>query len=112
VADETKEAKVLGENNQLVPVEVMQFAVPLAMRKIEEYDGRPMIRTGTKKVGPVITDNGNVIIDASFGPILKPMELERHLKGLPGVVETGLFIKMADVVYVGGRSGVKKLVKE
>jgi ribose 5-phosphate isomerase A len=67
------------------------------------------LREGTDKVGPVVTDNGNVIIDAHFGLLRKPAELESKLRALPGVVETGLFVKMADVAYIGRRSGVEKL---
>jgi ribose 5-phosphate isomerase A len=109
VADESKKVKVLGENSHPVPIEVLSFAVPVLMRKIKEIGGKPTLREGIKKVGPVITDNGNVIIDADFGLIPKPSELERKLKKLPGVVETGLFVKMANLVYVGKRSGIEKL---
>ena len=109
VADESKKVKVLGENSHPVPIEVLPFAVPVLMRKIKEIGGKPTLREGIKKVGPVITDNGNVIIDADFGLIPKPSELERKLKKLPGVVETGLFVKMANLVYVGKHSGIEKL---
>ena len=108
VADESKKVKVLGENNHPVPIEVLPFATPIVMRKIGEIGGKPILREGTKKVGPVITDNGNVIIDVDFGIIHHPAELERKLK-FPGVVETGLFVKMANVVYLGKHSGVEKL---
>jgi len=108
VADESKKVKVLGENNHPVPIEVLPFATPIVMRKIKEIGGKPILREGTKKVGPVITDNGNVIIDVDFGIIHNPAELERKLK-FPGVVETGLFVKMANVVYLGKHSGVEKL---
>ena len=111
VADETKKVKVLGENNHPVPIEALPIATPLIMRKIKEIDGKPVIREGMGKVGPVITDNGNIIIDVNFGLIRKPAELERELKSLTGVVETGLFVKMANVVYLGKRSGVDKIVE-
>jgi ribose 5-phosphate isomerase A len=108
-ADESKKAKVLGENNQPVPIEALPVATPIIMRRIREIGGKPTLREGSKKVGPVITDNGNVIIDADFGLIHKPAELEHKLKEFPGVVETGLFVNMADVVYLGRRLGVEKL---
>ena len=111
VADESKKVKVLGENNHPVPIEVLPFATPIVMRKIGEIGGKPILREGTKKVGPVITDNGNVIIDVDFGLIHNPEKLERELKMLSGVVETGLFVKMAKLVFVGKRSGVEKLEK-
>jgi len=109
VADESKKVKILGENSHPVPIEVLPFAAPIVMRKLREIGGKPILREGTKKVGPVITDNGNVIIDSDFGLIHNPAELEQKLKILPGVVETGLFVKMANVVYIGKRSGVEKL---
>jgi len=110
VADESKKVKILGENNHPVPVEVLPLAAPVLMRKIKEIGGTPILREGTKKVGPVITDNGNIIIDANFGLIRDPIELEHELRRFPGVVETGLFVGMANVVYLGKRSGVEKLV--
>ena len=112
VADETKKVKVLGENNHPVPIEVLPIAAPVVMRKIRKIGGNPTLREGIKKVGPVITDNGNAIIDANFGLIRKPEELDRKLKLLKGVVETGLFVKIANLVYLGKSSGVEKLVKK
>ena len=111
VADENKKVKVLGENNHPVPIEVLPLAAPVLMRKIKEIGGKPTLREGIKKVGPVITDNGNVIIDVDFGLIHNPEKLERELKMLSGVVEMGLFVKMAKLVFVGKRSGVEKLEK-
>jgi ribose 5-phosphate isomerase A len=112
VADETKKVKVLGENNHPVPIEVLPIAVPVVMRKIRKTGGNPTLREGIKKVGPVITDNGNAIIDVNFGLVHKPEEVDRGLKLLTGVVETGLFVNMANLVYLGKSSGVEKLVKK
>lgn len=109
VADESKKVKILGEKNHPVPIEALPFAVPFVTRKIKEIGGSSLLREGTKKVGPVITDNGNVIIDAYFGLIQEPKKLEQKLKFIPGIVETGLFIKMANVAYIGKRSGIEKL---
>ena len=112
VADERKKAKFLGENDHPVPIEVVPFATPVLMRRIREMKGKPVLRESNKKVGPVITDNGNAIIDVNFGLIHKPGELDRKLKDIPGVVETGLFVKMADQVHIGEHSGVRKLEKK
>lgn len=109
VADERKKVKSLGENDHPVPIEVLAFAAPIVMQKMKEIGGKPTLRESSKKVGLVITDNGNVILDVNFGVIHEPKELDRKLKDIPGVVETGLFIKTADLAYIGGRSGVKKL---
>ncbi len=108
IADETKKVKVLGEKHHPVPLEVIPFASKSVMLKIKETGGTPSLREGTGKVGPIITDNGNVIIDAEFGPIQEPAKLEDRLNSIPGVVETGLFIEMADIVYLGTRSTVEK----
>jgi len=112
IADQSKKVKILGENNQPVPVEILPFAIGLAKRKIIEIGGNPVLREGKGKVGPVITDNGNAIIDANFGPIQKPAELEGKLKMIPGVVETGLFVGLTDIVYLGTDNGVEKTERE
>jgi ribose 5-phosphate isomerase A len=109
VADENKRVKILGEGGHPVPVEVLPFAVSLVTAKIREMSGEPVVREASGKVGPVITDNGNMIIDARFGSISDPKELNQKLKYLTGVVETGLFLDLVDVVYLGKRSGVEKL---
>jgi ribose 5-phosphate isomerase A len=95
-----------------MPIEVLPFATQPVMLKITEIGGKPVLREGTKKVGPVITDNGNIIIDANFGLIDKPAELERKIKNIPGVVETGLFIKMADIVYIGKPDSTEKIERK
>ena len=112
VADESKKVKILGENNHPIPIETIPFAATFVMRKLKEIGGKPALREGMKKVGPVITDNGNVVIDVDFGLIHEPVKLERKLKCLPGVVETGLFVKMTDVVYLGKRSTVEKIERK
>jgi len=110
IADESKRVRTLGENNHPIPIEVLPFATAFVLRRIGKSGGRPVLREGKGKVGPVVTDNGNVIIDVVFGLLYKPEKLEHELRDMPGVVETGLFIGMADVAYIGMRSGVEKLV--
>jgi ribose 5-phosphate isomerase A len=112
ITDESKKVQTLGENGQPVPVEVLPFAASLATRSIVELGGKPILREGAKKVGAVVTDNGNFILDVEFGLIRKSAELEWKLKGLTGVVETGLFIDMADTVYIGAPSGVEAFSKK
>lgn len=112
IADETKKVKVLGEKDHPVPVEVLPFAISLVKRRIAELDGKPIVREGKGKVGPVITDNGNVVIDAVFGPINDAAKLEEKLKMIQGVVETGLFVGLTGTVYVGTRSAVEKLERK
>jgi ribose 5-phosphate isomerase A len=110
VADENKKVRKLGENGHPVPIEVVPFAIPLVLRRISEMGGKPVLREGKGKVGPVLTDNCNVIVDAAFGPLDEPAKLEAELKSLTGVIETGLFIEMVDVVYIGKRTSVEKIV--
>jgi ribose 5-phosphate isomerase A len=109
VVDETKLSRRLG-GKQPVPVEVSPFAYKYVQARIARMGGRAKLREGARKVGPVITDNGNFVLDADFGRIDKPTALERRLKSIPGLVETGLFIKMADAVYVGFSNGEVKLL--
>ena len=104
VVDETKLSKRLG-GKQPVPLEVLPFAWKHVQAQITRMDGRARLREGAGKVGPVVTDNGNFVLDADFGKIEKAAILERRLKSIPGLLETGLFLNMADVVYVGLRSG-------
>lgn len=112
IADESKKVAVLGENNQPIPVEALPFALVVVQRGIEAAGGKAFLREGTGKLGPVITDNGNAVIDAVFGEISNPAKLERKLKMIPGVVENGLFIDLADLVYVGTASGVEKVERK
>jgi ribose 5-phosphate isomerase A len=112
IADEHKKVTMLGENGHPVPVEVLPFAIAVVQRGIEAAGGKAVLREGKGKLGPVITDNGNAVIDAVFGVIGNAAELERKLKMLPGVVETGLFIDLADVAYVGAASAVEKIERK
>ncbi len=110
VADETKLVEKLG-TAQKVPVEVLPFALGTATVRLRELGGKPFLREGGGKVGAVVTDNGNYILDVDFGPIKDAEELNKRIKVVPGVVETGLFIEMADVVYLGKPDGIIKLEK-
>ncbi len=108
VVHEAKLSKYLG-GNQTVPVEVSPFAYKYVQARIVKLGGRAKLREGTGKVGPIVTDNGNLILDADFGRIHNPSALQRHLKAIPGLIETGLFLNMVDRVYVGLGTGVKSL---
>jgi ribose 5-phosphate isomerase A len=110
VVDESKLSKHLG-GKQPVPLEVSPFAHKYVQTRITLMGGRAKLREGAGKVGPVLTDNGNFVLDADFGKIANPTILERRLKSIPGLLETGLFIKMVDVVYVGLNNGEVKLLK-
>jgi len=111
IADEKKKVKRLGENGQVVPIEVLPFAISLVKRKIVAAGGQPVLREGKGKLGPVITDNGNAILDSYFGEIVNPAELAVKLKMITGVVETGLFVELTDIAYVGTSDAVEKIEK-
>lgn len=112
IADANKKVTTLGQNNQPIPAEILPFAIAPVQRRIMLAGGKPILREAKNKLGPVITDNGNALIDAYFGTINNPAELEKELKLIPGVVETGLFINLADVAYVGTASAVEKIEKQ
>ena len=109
VADGSKRVKVLGEGGHPVPVEVLPFAIAVVKRRIEAVGGKAVLREGKGKVGPVITDNGNAVLDAVFGEIHNPAELEVKLKMIPGVVETGLFVGLATTAYIATPTKVEKI---
>ncbi len=109
IADEQKKVKLLGEKGQVVPVEVLPFAISLVKQKIIEVGGKPTLREGKGKLGPTITDNGNAILDTYFGEIANPAELAVKVKMIPGVVETGFFIGLTDIVYIGKAGAVEKI---
>jgi ribose 5-phosphate isomerase A len=98
VADETKLAATL---DVAVPVEVLPDAVPVVEDTLEALDGVPTLRAAERKDGPVVTDNGNLVIDCDFGAIAEPAALSADLAAIPGVVAHGLFIDMADEIHVG-----------
>jgi len=111
VADETKLVEKLGTNHT-VPIEVLPFALPTVMVKMRELKGKPVLREGGGKVGPLVTDNGNFVVDVDFGLVDDVKELDLQLRLISGVIETGLFVGMADVVYLGKSDGVEKLVRK
>jgi len=54
-----------------------------------------------KKAGPVVTDQGNLVIDVKFDHIKNPAEMEKEINNLPGVLENGIFVGVADIIMVG-----------
>jgi ribose 5-phosphate isomerase A len=111
IVDETKLTEKLG-SNQPIPVEVLPFALAPVSSMLRALNGKPTLREANGKVGPVVTDNGNFILDVDFKAIGDPEKLNRQIKVIPGVVETGLFLNMATMVYVGKRDIVQKLMRE
>jgi ribose 5-phosphate isomerase A len=110
VADERKLVEKLGMKHS-VPVEVLPFAVSTVMLAIREMKGKPCLRETSGKVGPLVTDNGNFILDVDFGTIDAPRKLDSQLRFVPGLVETGIFAGMTDIVYLGSKDSVRELRK-
>ncbi len=107
IADETK---LIEKLVMPVPIEVLPFSYGFVAREIEKLGGVCILREGGRKVGPVISDNGNFIADCDFGVIEDPKDLEFKLRTIPGIVENGLFLsEMIDRVIVGMEDGVRIL---
>jgi ribose 5-phosphate isomerase A len=106
VADSGKIVSALGKFP--LPVEVISFARTVVEKKIVALGATPKLRTKSDGT-PYLTDNGNPILDCSFGAIADPPALARELNGMPGVVEHGLFIGLAKVALVGRGVRVEEL---
>ncbi len=91
-----------------IPIEVVPFAGPSASRHLRTLGGVPVVRA-KDGVGPYVTDNGNWILDTDFGPIADPARLDGDIHRIPGVVDHGMFLRMASVVLVGDEGAVREL---
>ncbi len=111
VVDESKLSRRLGEKSP-VPVEIIPFALPLVSREISDLGGRCKIRMAEGGKGPFRTDNGNLILDCDFGPIADPDALEADIRSIPGVVDSGIFCQVADLVIVGTSSGTRVIQRK
>lgn len=100
VVDSSKIVDRLG-STFAVPVEVLPMAIAPVTRAVQKLGGQPELRMGVKKDGPVITDQGNMVLDVKFEAIDNPAELEKTLNNIPGVLENGLFVGLTDLVLVG-----------
>ncbi|WP_305033866.1 ribose-5-phosphate isomerase RpiA [Ammoniphilus sp. YIM 78166] len=107
VVDDRKLVQTLGSFP--LPVEVVSFGWETTAKRIQELHGNPQLRRRDGEI--FVTNNGNYILDCSFSSILDPAALHQQLKLLLGVVETGLFINMTDIVIVGEENGIRILEK-
>ena len=114
VAYASKKFVVVVDNSKIVehlgltfpiPTEVIPEARVPASREMEKLGGTVNVRTAVKKMGAVITDNGNYLLDLSFEKPFDPIEYESLLNQIPGVVENGLFTRVKPVVLVGEKEG-------
>ncbi|MFV0367397.1 MAG: ribose-5-phosphate isomerase RpiA [Hyphomicrobiaceae bacterium] len=112
IADASKRVEMLGKFP--LPIEVIPFGLQATLGMIEMMGedsgcvGELKVRT-TATGEPFQTDNGNLIVDAHYGAIAYPEDLEQALKMIPGVVESGLFIGVADIAIIAGPDGVEVL---
>ena len=98
------ESKMVNKLNQVfpLPVEVLPNAWKYVQEVISEMNGSSTLRMATKKAGPVVTDQGNLILDVLFdNGIHNPIDIEMRINNVPGVLENGLFVDLTDKVLVG-----------
>ena len=101
VIDETKLVQKLNKSFPL-PVEVLPNSWKLVQDVISEMNGSSHLRMATKKAGPIVTDQGNLILDVLFNDgISNPKDIEMSINNIPGVLENGLFVDITDKVLVG-----------
>ena len=101
VVDETKLVQNLNQSFPL-PVEVLPNAWKQVKEVIKEMNGSSSLRMATKKAGPIVTDQGNLILDVLFNDGIKnPKDIEMKINNIPGVLENGLFVELTDKVLVG-----------
>jgi len=107
IVDGTKLVDRLGEHSP-VPVEVVAFGCEATKGRLEALGAAVDLRS-TQDGKPFCTDSGNRILDCNFGSIGDPATLEERIRRIVGVVECGLFVGLADVVFIGDAAGVTRL---
>lgn len=108
IVDESKLVARLGETRP-VPLEILPFGLNTTLAALAAL-GEPRVRL--VEGAPLMSDSGNFIVDLTTSPIDDPAKLDSTLRGLPGIVETGLFIGRADVVVVAGAQGIRELRRQ
>ncbi len=109
VVDESKISRVLGTTFPL-PVEIVQFGWEATQTEVNRICGKSTLRVASTQDGrqnPLITDNGNYILDCHLDGIPAPQEIELQLNNIPGVVENGIFVNRADKIIIGTPSGIR-----
>lgn len=103
IVDESKIVKKLGVGVP-IPVEVTKFGWNATKKSLEELNCESELRKIMDEL--YITDNSNYILDCDFGKIEDPEALSNQINSIPGVVENGLFLGLADEVIVGSKQGI------
>lgn len=104
IVDESKISKFLGEKWS-VPIEVIKMAIDVETEFLKSLGAKVKQRLD-KEGNSLITDEGNYILDANFGVIKNPKKVAKKIEKRAGIVEHGLFIKMANHVVVAGENGI------
>jgi ribose 5-phosphate isomerase A len=104
IVDESKLVERLGSKT-VIPVEVIPLAVPRILLQLKNT----IVREKNGK--PFVSDNGNYILNWKSGPIEDPVAVEKELKAMTGVVDSGIFANVAGVVIVAGSSGIQRRAK-
>ncbi|MDM7275769.1 MAG: ribose 5-phosphate isomerase A [Thermoprotei archaeon] len=107
---EDKIVEALGSKRP-VPVEIVKDYALLVARAVERLGFKVEFRESRGKRGPVLSDWGGVIVDVHTGPMRDPESVDRSLREIPGVVETGIFHGLADYIVVGFRECGYKVLK-
>ena len=113
IADDTKKVNKLGEFR--LPIELIKFEHKITINRVLEklenigYSGTAELRVINGN--PFTTDSENLIYDLSIGLIEEPAIIDNLLNSIPGVVENGLFVDMANIVIIGEQNGVKIIEK-
>jgi ribose 5-phosphate isomerase A len=105
VVDESKLSERLGTLFR-IPVEVIPDALAAARRDLGKLGLEPELRMAVQKAGPVVTDNGNLILDCHVSSLpIDPPLMERAINAIPGVLENGIFTGVETEVWVGRADG-------
>lgn len=101
ICDSSKRVTRIGEKRPLA-LEVLEFGARQTMANLARY-GKPVLRENAR------TDAGNLLVDLAIGPESDPAKLDRDIRSVPGVVETGLFLGRSPVVYVAHEGRVERM---
>ena len=104
VADASKAVQTLGTKFPL-PVEIIGEARAVVIKELEKLGAKCTLREGVKKCGPVITDNGNMILDCLWEKPVDPKQMEQKINSITGVVETGFFTKLKPTAFIAKEDG-------
>lgn len=110
IVDETKLVARLGEKGP-VPIEILPEAIGFVEGKLDDMGLRFTERTCAGKRGPLMSDTRGYILDVEVPPEGNPADLDSRLRSIPGVLETGFFFDLADVVVVGYQDRVRVLTR-